>query len=278
MYDLNSGLIALILLISMAGAVEAGYRIGFRQREAASEASRDHVYAIQASILGILALLLGFTFSLALQRYDSRSEAVVNEANAIGTAYLRAQLLAGPLRNEAQAQLREYLDLRLQAGAIPTVEAGQRDALLAKTSQLQNSLWGLARQAAAQDPNMVTTGLFIPALNDMIDSYGRRDAALNRHVPELVLILLYATFLLAAGIVGFAAGMAGHRPSRVSYLMVLLMVILVFLILDLDRPRRGLILVTQKSLLDLQTAVAADAENPVLPLRLPSLPRKGAGH
>lgn len=276
MYDFNSGLIALALLVTMVGAIEAGYRIGFRHKDGASDAARDHVYAIQASILGILALLLGFTFSLSLQRYDNRSEAVVEEANAIGTTYLRAQLLAGPIRNEVQSQLRDYLDLRVQASAIPTVDHGGREALLSKSSQLQTSLWGLVRQAAANDPNPVTTGLYVQALNELIDSYGRRDAALNRHVPELVLMLLYATFLLAGGIVGFAAGVAGHRPSLVSYLMVMLMVILVFIILDLDRPRRGLILVSQKPLLDLQAGIAADADNPVLPLRLPPMSKKGS--
>jgi uncharacterized membrane protein (Fun14 family) len=99
--------------------------------------------------------------------------------------------------------------------------------------------------------------LFIQALNELIDSYGRRDAALGRHVPELVLFLLYGTFLMTGGVVGFAAGVAGHRASIVTYILVILIVVLTFIIVDLDRPRRGLIQVSQSSLIDLGAAIDA---------------------
>lgn len=258
LYDIDSGLIAVALFISMAVAMELGYRIGLWTRASANDASKEHINGIQASILGILALLLGFTFSLSLQRFDSRSEAVVEEANAIGTAYLRAQLLPTPLRADVQAQLRNYVDLRVQAGA-QTLVAGQvREALQAKTASAQATLWNHAHRAVELEPHSYTPVLFVEAINTLIDSYGKRDAALNRHVPEVVLLLLYATFLMAGGIVGFASGVASHRPSLVSYFMVLLMVVLVFIILDLDRPRRGLIQVSQKSMVELQASVHAD--------------------
>jgi uncharacterized membrane protein (Fun14 family) len=103
----------------------------------------------------------------------------------------------------------------------------------------------------------VTSGLFIQSLNELIDSYGRRNAALNRHVPEVVLFLLYGTFLLTGGVVGYAAGVAGHRPSFATYILVVLIVIMAFIILDLDRPRRGLIKVDHKSLIELKVAIDA---------------------
>jgi uncharacterized membrane protein (Fun14 family) len=106
---------------------------------------------------------------------------------------------------------------------------------------------------------LLTSGLFIQALNELIDSLGRRDAAVHRHVPEAVLLLLYGTFLMAGGIVGYACGVGDHRPSFASYVMVVLIVVLVFIIVDLDRPRRGLIQVSQKSLLDLQASMRAPA-------------------
>ena len=93
MYNYSSVLIVAILFVFMVLAIEAGYRIGGRTQSLVNESTKTQINAIQASLLGILALLLGFTFSLSLQRFDSRSEAVVNEANAIGTTYLRAQLL-----------------------------------------------------------------------------------------------------------------------------------------------------------------------------------------
>jgi len=260
MYNESSILIVAVLFASLVLAVEAGYRLGRRFQARANEASRSHVSAVQASLLGVLALILGFTFSQALQRYDSRSEAVVDEANAIGTAYLRAQLLPTSVRGEAKALLSDYLDARVRASAIPLSDQAARQAVLADLGQQQAALWRYATQAAEEDPNPVTTGLFIQALNDLIDSYGRRIAALDRHVPEVVLFLLFGTFLLTLGIVGYAAGVAGHRVSYVAYIMVALIVLLVFVIIDLDRPRRGLIQVSQSSLTELQSSIQAQQQ------------------
>lgn len=258
MYDLNSALIAGILFVSMVLAVELGYRIGRIRERSASESSKAHINAVQASLLGVLALLLGFTFSLSLQRFDSRSAAVVDEANAIGTAYLRTQLLPASVRSEVQRLLRDYLRVRVQAGHITLADQAEREVLLAEAKRIVEALWRHARQAAEEDNSPVRSGLFIQSLNELIDSFGRRDAALDRHVPELVLFLLYGTFLMTGSIVGFASGVAGHRAPFVTYIMVALIVLLVFIIIDLDRPRRGLIEVSQKSLIDLQADIAAD--------------------
>lgn len=257
-YDVNTGLIAGVLLLSMALAIELGHRLGLRSKGATNEATRAHISGIQSSILGILALLLGFTFSLSLQRFDSRSEAVVEEANAIGTAYLRVQLLPAAMRTEVRALLRDYLDLRVQASVLTAVDRTERQDLLAKAGRAQNALWGYAVQALEVDPNAYAPTLFAESVNQLIDNFGKRDAALGRHVPEVVLLLLYGTFLMTGAIVGFSTGIAGHRPSMVSYVLVALIVVLVFIILDLDRPRRGLIEVSQKSLLDLQSGIAVE--------------------
>lgn len=253
MYDLNSGLIAAVLFVSMALIIEIGFRLGRSVQKLSDEPSKAHVTAIQGSLIGILALLLGFTFSLALQRFDNRSEAVVDEANAIGTAYLRAHLLPDSVRENSVKTLHTYLNLRIRTGDLNLAKPYQRKAMLTQASDLQNQLWALALNAAQEQPNPVTTGLYIQALNDMIDAYGKRDAALNRHVPEIVLALLYITFLMAGVIVGYTAGMSGHRASFATYIMVGLIVLLVFLIIDLDRPRRGLIQVDHKSLVDLES-------------------------
>jgi len=255
MYDQNSLLISGILFASMLIAIEVGYLLGRPNEARINESSRTHVGAIQASLLGVLALLLGFTFSLSLQRFDNRSQAVVDEANAIGTSYLRAQLLPTTLRPEVQTLLRHYVDLRVKGGAISLDKEEQRDVMIAKTNKLLDELWRYARRAAEEDGRPMTAGLFIQSVNDLIDSYGRRDAALNRHVPELVLFLLFGTFLLTGGVVGYAAGVGGHRPSFVTDILVVLIVVLTFIIVDLDRPRRGLIRVSQSSLIDLGVAI-----------------------
>src|SRR6185437_1530653 len=130
---------------------------------------------------------------------------------------------------------------RVQASGVSVVKQEAGGALVTKIGQVQKQLWRNAKQAVELDASAVKTGLFVQALNDLIDSFGKHDAVLNRHVPEVVLLLLYGTFLMAGAIVGFSSGVAGHRPSLASYILVALIVVLVFLIIDLDRPRRGLI-------------------------------------
>lgn len=257
LYDQSSALIAAVLFASILLAVEAGYRIGRRIRATAdsTDAIRPQIGAIQAAVLGLLALLLGFTFSLALQRHDGRSVAVVDEANAIGTAILRAQLLPAELRDPVGALLREYLYVRIRAGRSDLASAAAREPLLRRAGEITAQLWEQARRAAEIDPGPVTSGLFIQSLNELIDAYGRRDAALARHVPEVVLLLLFLTFLMAGSILGYASGIERSRTAIPTLLMIGLIVILVFLIIDLDRPRRGLIQVSQKSLEDLHAAV-----------------------
>jgi len=258
MYSIESFWIAGILLVSMLATIEAGYLFGLRRTKSENESSRAHLNAILGAILGVLALLLGFTFSLSLQRFESRSQAVVDEANAIGTTWLRAQLLPSSVRSDAQDLLRQYVDLRARTAEITLDQEGDLAAELAEAMRIQNALWDHARQAAEADANVVTSGLFIQSLNDLIDSFGRRDAELGRHVPELVLMLLYGTFLMAGLIIGYTAGATGRRASFASYILTGLVVLLVFIIVDLDRPRRGLITVSHKPLTDLQAAVRAD--------------------
>jgi len=236
-------------------AKEFGYRGGLRRGWVGEKQAKEHIHAIQNSILGILALLLGFTFSLALQRYDSRCEAVVAEANAIEGMWIRAGFLPAKVRDDARARIRDYLELRIQSGSLSVAEGAQREALRKDAVAIQQRLTRLSFAAAEQDSAAHEVVPFVDAVQEACESYRKRLAGLDRHVPEVVLLLLYGTFLIASGIVGYAAGVAGHRPSIVSYLMVGLVVVLVFIILDLDRPRRGLIEVNQQGLEDVRTAI-----------------------
>lgn len=257
MYDQSSITIAAVLFLCMGIAIEFGYRIGSSEQHLSTEHSRAHVNTIQASLLGVLALLLAFTMSLSLQRFDARSEAVVDEANAIGTAYLRTQLLPAPIQADARSAIAEYLSLRVKDATVSTVDRSWRATSLAESRRLQDVIWLTGIKAAALDSRPVTSGLFIQSVNELIDSNERRGAALDRHVPEVVLFLLFAAFLLTGGIVGYAAGIAGRRASFVTYVLIALIVLLVFIVVDLDRPRRGLIEVDRSSLIDLQASIAA---------------------
>ncbi len=260
MYGIDGALIAGGLLVAMLLVIEVGYRLGRAHEREEPAPAKAHVNAIQASLLGILALLLGFTFSSSLQRYDARSEAVVAEANAIGTAWQRTGLLPDRHRAEARQALRDYLDLRIVANGSTLDNYRGLAAMRVDTARAQARLWDVARRAAVADPDPVTTGLHAEAVNALIDAYANRNAALDRRVPEVVLFLLLATFLMAGLVVGFATGVAGHRPSLASHIMVALIAVLVFIILDLDRPRRGLVQVDHGSLLELRAEVSRQVD------------------
>lgn len=255
MYGIDAMWIAAALLVALLLAIDGGFRLGRRRERAESAPAKAHLNAIQASMLGILALLLGFTFSSALERFEARSQAVVAEANAIGTAWQRAGLLPAAHQREARAALRDYLDTRIVANGLATDHYEGIDAMRVRTSAAQARLWEAALRAAAADPHPVTTGLYAESINAVVDAYVLRNAALDRHVPEVVLFLLMATFLMVGLVIGFAMGVAGVRHSLASHLMVALIAFLVFIILDLDRPRRGMVLVDQGSLIALRAEI-----------------------
>lgn len=259
LYELDSAGIAVGLLALILLANEAGFHIGRRSSRFSIDGAKAQTNAIQAAMLGLLALLLGFTFTIALQRFDSRSEAVIQEANAIGTTYLRSRLLSNEVRAEVRNLIQLYLELRVRAGNVDLTQVDQRREAKETAIRLQDQLWSLALRAAAMDPRPTTSGLFIQSLNDLIDTYGRRSASLEKHVPESVLLLLFAVFIITGAVLGYSGGLVEARAAVATIAMAVLIVVVIFIIIDLDRPRRGLIRVSQDSLIDLQAAIARDA-------------------
>lgn len=269
MYSQSSFLIVFALCTFMLLAMEVGYRNGRRNQTSVAEAITQ-ANSVLVSMLGLLALLLAFTFSAALQRYEDRSQTVVAEANAIGTTYLRARLLPGEMQDEVQELLRQYLDVRIQEGRVDPTEPALHASLLHQAKLIEAQLWRHAARAAELDPSVVTSGLFIQSLNELIDTSATRNAALNRHVPEIVLLLMLATIVLTAATVGHASGIAGHRVTLSAFVLLILFAVVVYLIIDLDRPRRGAIQVSHESMLSLQQSIGpAQAGSPPDALQTP---------
>jgi len=256
MYSQSSVLIVSGLFIFMLLAMEIGFRSGRRKQARATEAITQ-ANAVLVSMLGLLALLLAFTFSAALQRYENRSQTVVAEANAIGTTYLRARLLPGEMPDEVQALLRQYLDVRIQEGRVDSTKPELHESLLHQAKLMEAQLWSHAVRAAELDKSVVTSGLFIQSLNELIDASATRNAALNRQVPEIVLFLMFATIVLTTATLGYASGIAGHRVTLAAFVLLILIALVVYLIIDLDRPRRGVIQVSHESMLSLQQTIGA---------------------
>ncbi len=254
MYEIPSYVIAAGLFLLLSASIYLGGAIGRRNQNNESDSAKTQANAVQGSLLGLLALLLGFTFSLSLGRYDQRSAEVVREANAIGTAWLRTDLVSDERRDEAKRLLRAYGSLRLQSSSVSAADDAERVRLIGEAEAVFGALWALAAEEVHASRDPVSMG-FAASLNDMIDALANRDAAVNRHVPELVLYLLFGTFVLLGGVVGYASWISGVRPGAPVYAMMVLIVILVFLIIDLDRPRRGLIAVDQTNLATTVTAM-----------------------
>jgi len=256
MYSQSSALIVSGLFVCMLLAMELGFRTGRRRQASATEAITQ-ANSVLVSMLGLLALLLAFTFSAALQRYDDRSQTVVAEANAIGTTYLRARLLPAGMQEEVQALLRQYLEVRVQEGRVDSTRPELHESLMRQAKLLEAQLWSQAVRAVELDARPTTSGLFVQSLNELIDTSGTRAAALNRHVPEVVLFLMFATIVLTTATLGYASGIAGHRVTLAAFVLMMLIALVVYLIIDLDRPRRGAIQVSHESMLNLQQTIGA---------------------
>lgn len=236
----NAMLFAVGLLLSLVLMVEVGRRVGIRRSKRDAEGARAGLGAVEGALFGLLGLLIAFTFSGAATRFDARRAMIVDEANDIGTAYLRLDLLPAASQPELRALFRRYVDLRLELYQRLSDEA-EVEGVRARVTQLQGDIWSVAVRECQKAGSVPTTSLLLPALNAMFDVTSTRWLAVVAHPPLIVFGMLTALTLAGALFAGF--GMAGGR-SR-SWLHILgfagIMAATVYVILDLEYPRRGLI-------------------------------------
>ncbi|SFK38818.1 hypothetical protein [Methylocapsa palsarum] len=249
------GLPVWIVFLAAAGSLvlvtELGFRGGRRLGRAAQERAKFETGSIQASVLGLLALLLGFTYSASMSNFQERRTLVVKEANAIGTAYLRAQLLQKPLAQQAGLLLRRYTDLHLQWAAATETEAAR---IARQGDEVQKEIWAIAARAAEQDRGPVTA-LFISSVNDLIDVGGERVASNSNRLPIQMFGLLGVLALVGMGLTGYGCGLSGERSFAATTTVSLLIVALTLVICDIHEPRQGLIHESQQSLIDARAAM-----------------------
>ncbi len=257
LYYVDAPAIAFVLFIALITALEIGYRVGRRARVNTDDTAKSQSGIIQGAIIGILALLLAFTLSMAISRYESRRQLVLDEANAIGTTYLRSRLLPAPYPAQAADMLRQYVANRLEF-----YNAGIDDVRLQaannQAEKLQGQLWAVATAASALDNRAVPTGLFVQTLNDTIDLQAKRLAAIRNTIPETVILLVFGVAIAIAAIVGYNSGLSNRRHLFAALTLIVLITLSIGVLIDLDRPRRGLILVSQQSMIDLQQVLNRD--------------------
>jgi hypothetical protein len=246
-------LVFLIGVVIVFLASEIGWRLGLRTE---GHGDSGNISALEQSLLGLLALIVGFTFLMALMRFEARRDAVLNEANAIGTTALRARLLPEPHRTESLKLIREYAQLRIDY--LPTGKSfAELPALIDRSNNIQESLWQQVKALSAKDSNMVPTGLFIQSLNEMIDDQGKRLSALRNNVPEVVLLSLFGIAAIACGFAGYASGLDPLRSRLPVFLTAFLICSVIFVILDLDRPNVGFIKISQQPMIDTVASLSA---------------------
>ncbi|MCK6443827.1 hypothetical protein [Elstera cyanobacteriorum] len=236
-------LIFCLSLVLLLAALEAGRWFGRRAL------GRDDVTTLEAAVLGLLALMIGFSVSLAIGRFEARRDTIVDEGNAIGTLGLRATLLGAAEADAVLARLIPYTEARLTLTASVS-EPPVMQATIDRSNAILMELWARARQGAGRDPQMVPTGLYVEALNALIDMQEKRLNALRSRVPSVVLLALYGVAAVACGFMGYAVGLNRRRQRGPVYVVAILIAAVVLLIQDLDRPGTGFITVSQKPLLD----------------------------
>ncbi len=238
-YEIAAALMSLGLFIGMTVLLEVGRRIGARHVAEDPDHATEGVGPLAGAVFGLMGLLLAFTFSGAAERYDTRRQQIVQEANAIGTAYLRVDLLPSAAQPALREKFRRYVDSRL-ATYRKASDAAAFAAEAANSARLQNEIWKDA-VAACRDVSPAITQLMMPALNDMIDITTTRFAARSMHPPTIVFAMLYAVTLVSALLAGYDTAVS-KRPSRLHMIGFAIVISLaVYVIIEIELPRVGMI-------------------------------------
>ena len=229
---------------------EVGYQLGKHAQTRQDKAATSALGPMVGGLLGMLGFALAFIFSMASSHHDLRKQNVLKEANSIGTAYLRADLIDEQYETKVKSMLRNYVDIRLEA-----VSAEDIAPAIAKSIEIHGLLWEQVSAAALEAPNH-NTSLMIQAANDIIDMHEKRVAgALYSRIPRSVWIALIGITVLTMLAMGAQVGLTGKRRLVAMIPLIMAFAVLATLVIDLNRPQSGLIKVGQQSMIDLQRSM-----------------------
>jgi hypothetical protein len=234
-----------VLLILVA--TEAGFRAGRRRSEKSYEDNEAQIISMTSAQFALLAFVLAFSFSMAANHFNERKKIVVEETNAIETAYLRTSLVAGPQGENIRALLLEYTTVRMAAG-----QKDKLAAVLQRSSELQAKIWHEIEQLASTGQATVYHSLLVQAVNEVFDVHQDRiSAGLRNRLHATIWGALYTVLMLSMAGVGFHFGVKGARSVIPSAALALSFSMVMFLIADLDRPRSGIITSDNSSIAEL---------------------------
>lgn len=254
MFTLSTPWLALTLLVAVSGAVGVGAVFGRWLREWAPD-RHGSISVVQGALFGLIGLLLAFGLSMAVGRYDNRRAATVEAANSIRTAVSLARLLDEPDRSSSLDLMSRYAEI-----AVRFSESTPGSQAFASTSkalgEVFDELWAIAGTAAAQDPTATLPPLYLETLSTMRGDHTEREAALGSRIPDEVMALLVVAVMLTLGVLGAHVNVVGRgilSPLAAGAVVVAI----VFVILDLDRPHRGLITVPDTAIVEVQARLGA---------------------
>jgi len=228
-------------------SIEAGFRFGFSTQKRRPDHAESGVGVMVGASMAFLGFLLAFIVGIAINIYNERRALVVEEANTIGTTYLRADYLEEPLSTESPQLLREYVDMRLAA-----LDRNKLTGSIARSEEIHQELWNQAVTLAKNNPTP-TTALYLSSLNELIDIHSKRvNAQLEVRVPPAILLGLYLVALLSMVLIGINDSYSGNRSFIALFVMVLILSLVFMLITDLERSSQGFMQVSQQPLIDLQ--------------------------
>jgi len=250
-------LLFILIGVVLLGLAEAGFRIGMtlHARNAIVEARARQFATVQEAVLILVSLMLGFTFAMALERYNTRRELVIKEANAIGTTFLRASMLPEPHKAPVRDALRRYVDLKIHG---ERMYGGDTDAIAAGSPavfRIHSELWRHATASAKEQPNDITQ-TFIETLNSLIDVDEERLEEGRVNVPGAVWVMLVVVAGFGCMVTGFRAGAEGVRTALANILVPALITVVIVIILDVAHPLHGTISISQQPLRDVQSFMA----------------------
>ena len=228
-------------------SVELGFWSGKYWKERHPEEQESQIGPMIAATLGLWAFLLAFIVSNATNRFDARRALVVDEANAIGTTYLRAGYLAEPYASESRKLLRDYASQRLGLAELDTYTASRKSS-----EDIQGRLWALAQQVAVTQPPNPVIAIYINSLNETIDLHTKRITALTvGRIPFTIYAGMYMVAVLGLLMLGFQSGITGTRDLIVTIVLIMIFSGIMLLIIDLDRPWGGLLRISTQPIQDL---------------------------
>jgi len=238
-------LVAVGLIVGVVAAHELGFWLGSQIRSTDEPFDRQ-IALVRASTAALVAFLIGFAFYGAASRFIERQDVVVKEANALGTAYLRADTIAEPQRGELKAALREYTADRIQL--LSGEKRDQIEPLVAKASGLHQRMW---RSAVKGDQdNEPLMAVVLPPINEVIDLHSTHLALARRHLPIPIIVVLLGTAAIGVGLLGFGNGRVGRRFSLLDSIYGVALAVALWMTIDLDYPGIGMIRVSNRSVVE----------------------------